>query len=376
MSIPPDMAKTGKTFVQLKAAEEVRNSPQWPVPKLVNGALQVSPSQLSLLQRCRRQWGFKYLFEREPNFEGVAAAAGKAFHAALQARYVHKTVTPEIEEQMLAEVRKGFDGVEVPMDDYRNCGRILSAVKAYNEHYQEEPFETLAVEMPVVVNIGSVDLPPHFWLKLAEHGGIAPHLHLSARYLAIDMKAIIDRLVRWPDGLVMVGDTKTSKEWKASHQTMWKRAGAPKAYAYAVQWLAQHHPELGLPRKVHGFMLDSAVIRREEATLKRPRKEGKKDHEFQRMRFYYSQEDIEEWRVNALRMVRETLLEWAEGDLGFNETNCSSYYGRVCPFLDVCDHSSWLQRRTVLAMDKFKDKGKNIFDNTDSAVLSEEDNEA
>lgn len=337
--------------------------PQWPAPSLMDGALQVSPSQLSLLQRCRRQWGFKYLFNRELATEGVSASAGKAFHAALQARYMAKALTPQVEGAMRDALAKGFEGVEVPLDDYRTLGRYQEALKAYNEHHAQEPFETLAVEMPVVVTIGDVHMPGRFWERMGMRDFHDSLTEGNSGVLRVDMKAIIDRLVRWPDGLVMVADTKTSKDWKASHQVMWERSAAPKAYAYAIQWLAEKHPELGLPRRVHGFMLDSVVIRRSDEQLKRPRKaDGPKAHEFQRLLFHFSAEKVEEWRVNALRTVRQALLEWAEGDLGFEESACSNWYGRTCSYIDVCRMDDWHQRRLVLSFDKFKERSNSVFD--------------
>lgn len=345
------------------------SNPQWPAPQLVNGALQVSPSQLALLHRCKRQWGFKYLFRREPRFEGISALVGKAFHAALQVRYMQRSVTPRVEQAMRQKVMEGFQGLEVPADDFRTQGRYEKALEAYNAHYKEEPFETLAVEMPLVVPVGSVRLPGIFWDRLKD----LPFGSVAIGSLPIHLKLIIDRLIRYPDGLCMVADTKTSKDWKQSHYTMWKRSGAPKAYAWAVQEMARLHPELGLPRKVHGFLLDSVVIRREESTLKRKRKEGIEDHQFQRLVFPYTPELLEEWRVNALRQVREVLEEWAEGDLGFNETACGNFYGRVCPFIDVCEESHWSKRRLVLSFDKFQDKKEGLFGEKVANVVEAEE---
>lgn len=329
-----------------------------PLPLLDGDTLVVSPSQLSLLQRCHRHWGYKYLYRRELAARSVSAAAGKAFHAAVEAWQRVGRIAGS--EQALVEGRdklvKGFEGVEVPEDDYRTLGRYQKVLDAYTAHYRDEPMTTLGNEIPVTVPLGEVEAK-------------------SGTPVKVLIKGIVDRLVRWPDGTVMVGDTKTTKDWRESHQKMWERASAPKAYCWGLMEMARREPALKLPPRVHGFMLDSVVVRREGATLKRPRKAGIEDHEFRRALFYYSDAQLVEWRENALLWVKTMLWQLGtSGDLSFNETACSNFYGKTCPFLDVCNEADD-KRALVLSFDKYKDYEPSPFERPGEAVSAEEEGE-
>lgn len=202
----------------------------WPPLTLLDGSnLVVSPSQLALMQRCPRQWGFKYLHRREPAGRSVSAAAGKAFHAALEPRNRHKgPLTPAVEEEMRQKLVDGFQGLEIPDDEYRNLGRYQRVLDAYNVHWRDEEIETLAVEVPIMVPVGDIHLPYE-----SPFGALESNDVRCQRTVHLHLKGIVDRLVRHRHhGLVLVGDTKTTKDWRASNQVMWERASAPKAYCY------------------------------------------------------------------------------------------------------------------------------------------------
>lgn len=348
----------------------------WPPLTLLDDSnLVVSPSQLALMQRCPRQWGFKYLHRREPAGRSVSAAAGKAFHAALEPRNRHKgPLTPVVEEEMRQKLVDGFQGLEIPDDEYRNLGRYQRVLDAYNVHWRDEEIETLAVEVPIMVPVGDIHLP-----YKSPFGALESLDVQCARVVHLHLKGIVDRLVRHKrHGLVLVGDTKTTKDWRASNQVMWERASAPKAYCWGVMELARLQPDLGLPTQVHGFLLDSVVVRREASTLKRPRKEGIEDQSFQRIIYPYEASHLVEWRRNALALVKSVLLQLVDGDLVMNESSCSNFYGRTCPYIDVCNEpdDGTGKRELVLSFDKFKPYEPSPFEKVADAVTSEEDSEA
>lgn len=364
----------------------------WPPLTLLDGSnLVVSPSQLALMQRCPRQWGFKYLHRREPAGRSVSAAAGKAFHAALEPRNRHKgPLTPAVEEEMRQKLVDGFQGLEIPDDEYRNLGRYQRVLDAYNVHWRDEEIETLAVEVPIMVPVGDIVLPANapfgdLWCSdpdapkvISPFGNFEPQGLQRFRIVHLHLKGIVDRLVRHKrHGLVLVGDTKTTKDWRASNQVMWERASAPKAYCWGVMELARLQPDLGLPTQVMGFMLDSVVVRREASTLKRPRKEGIEDQSFQRIIYPYEASHLVEWRRNALALVKSVLLQLVDGDLVMNESACSNFYGRSCGYLDVCNEpdDGTGRRAMILGFDKFADYKPSPFEKVADAVTSEEDSE-
>lgn len=328
-------------------------SMKWPELKLEDDTLLVSPSQISLMQRCLRQWGIKYILNREPARDAVSAGSGKSFHSALEPRFKAPKgiITPAVIEEMHANLLKGFAGLVVPEDDYRTLGRYQRLLDAYNAHYRHEDITTLGVEIPIMVQIGT--------------------LTYKGRPVRILMKAIIDRLVRTGDGLVLVADTKTSKDWRPSNQVMWERSAAPKAYTWGIMELARLHPELGLPTVVHGFLLDSVIVRREEATLQRPRRNGVADQIFQRLVYSYSRPQLEEWRSNALMWINTMLRQLEDGDLSHNESQCSSWFGRTCPMIDVCCEPNPDRRAHLLSFDVFQDRRPSPFEKVHEGVESE-----
>lgn len=325
----------------------------WPPIKIEDDTLTFSPSQISLMQRCTRQWGYKYILNREPATDSVSSGSGKAFHSALEPRFKapRGVITPGVVEAMHLNLLKGFQNVQIPEDDYRTLGRYQRLLDAYNAHYKNEQLTTLGVEIPIMVQVGT--------------------LTYQGRPIRILMKAIIDRLVRTGDGLVLVADTKTSKDWRPSNQVMWERAAAPKAYTWGVMELARLAPELGLPPVVHGFMLDSVVVRREEATLRSPRRNGVADQVFQRIVYSYTREQLEEWRRNALLWIEGMLRQHEQGELSHNESQCSSWFGRTCPYINICCEPDAKKRKFLLSFDVFQDRRPSPFEKVHEGVESE-----
>lgn len=320
---------------------------------LQNGALVISPSGLDLLKSCMRHWGYKYLHLRERNTPMAARTAGKALHAALQARYqTARSAAPDeaaIEAMNAALAAEFSKAGEMPLDEWRSEARYREVVRFYNEHYGAENFEVLACELPLGVPLGVIRGPE----------GELPVL----------LKGIIDRLVRFPDNTHWVMDTKTMSQWKESQQSFWQAAAAPKAYAWGVQELARLEPELGLPATVTGFYLEAVVVRKPfaESTLAKAAKSEayaaklEPRTEFKRLPFFYNQATLTEWRQNTLTWLQIMVDAHAAGALPFNERHCASWYGGSCPFWDVCSVPEE-QRALVLGSDLYRSYERSPFD--------------
>lgn len=307
---------------------------QWPpLPLDASGALHVSVSQLDKFKTCPTFWGYQYLFRRERVAAPVPRAAGKALHAALEARYTGKDTTTQ--EQALVS---GFAGMDMSLDEYRTPARFLDVLRGYNQTWQKEPFTVLGAELGLSVPLGTVTTVAGTGLR---------------RDWPIILDSVIDLLVRWESGEVFVMDTKTMNRWGDMQLVQWENAGAPKGYAWAVQEARRLGLRDDLPERVHGFCLNAVVIR---PPLKRTSVagDGLPRTEYHRHRCYYSQAHLEEWRANTLLWV-ETLLRYvAAGAFPMNERSCANHYGARCPFLDVCSVPPE-QRELVLATDLFQD---------------------
>lgn len=318
-----------------------------PALTLVDGALQVSPTQLDDMRRCFTYWGYKHVHRREPNTPAPERDCGKAGHAGLQAYGEARLAGATEADARLAmtdAVTAAFRSITVPDDEaWRTPVRYNEALDGYLDHYGVEPFEVLGVEVAFSVPLGSVST-----LQPIANGGI------EAVSLPVVLRGIIDRVVRW-DNVVRVGDYKFKNDWGDAAQTQYSRDPQFKLYAWALRHVQQSgtRPELGQPSDVTGSVIDAIVLRKplgEGRASKLPRTE------YRRVHYPYTLQQLEESRQMALGWVRMALQQHAEGRFIQSEGNCSFFYGkRKCPFLDVCNVPED-QRALVLGSDYFRDK--------------------
>lgn len=338
-----------------------------PSLELIDGAMVISPSQLELVRTCPALWWYRYGWRRVRDKAVAARDGGSAFDKALNIRYRalgSAAVTPAIEQAMLTAIDKGFAGLDLPLEEYRTPTRYREVIQAYNQHWREEPFEVLAVQLPFMVELG--------WVNQS-----IASIQLPARPMRILLHGILDLLVRNRDsGMVLIMDTKTANEWNEGRAAEYENHAQMKAYSWAIpevrkQAITRGVNEAtltGLPPVVHGCMLNSVVIRKplSEATLVKAAKSEayaaklKPRTEFKRMIFSYSQERLEEWRRDALMWV-EMALGWvARGQFPQNEKSCAFHYGSRCGYLDVCALPRE-QRPLMLGSDMFKDYERGPF---------------
>lgn len=324
---------------------------------LLGDALVVSPSQLEQMKRCPQHWAFLNVHKRQANVPNIAAAAGKALHAALEVGYKLADREPalEVQARQREALHAGFRDLVLPDYEYRTEQRYTEVLDAYREHWQAEALETLGVELTFAVDLGSIAVPEAFWRS--QNSSAQPRLRIILR-------GIIDRLLRQRDGtdVIFVGDSKTMKSWNdygSGKTDEWAVNPQPRLYAYALNELQKQEPRLGLAGGVKGFLLDAIVIRepfsertQASAALKakaRPR------NEFHRHCYYYQPWELAEARDNALAWVAQVVQQHGTGTFLRNEHQCANWYGRRCPYWDVCGVPAD-QRALVLGSDVFKDK--------------------
>lgn len=333
-----------------------------------HSAFVVSPSQLETIRTCPRQFLYKYLHRRVEVVPDAATQGGKAFDQALNLRYQRlgaSAITPEVEAEQLAIIDRAYEGVELPLEEFRTPARYKEVVQAYNQHWGEEPFRVLGVQVPFMVELGDV-YPRHASTQGQELPGVVRVL----------LRGILDLFVQLGDYTIIV-DTKTSK---SDIGGSYDNSAQMKAYCWSLQELARTNPGAGLPPRVHAAMINGVTIRPpykegwspgkkfDDATGKWVRTAKSTDrprNDFMRtMPCFYSAERLEEWRQDTLLWV-ETALGWVtRGHFPQSENHCTfhqeaaftsyGYYGKPCPYLGVCSVPAE-QRAMVLASDMFMD---------------------
>ncbi len=384
-----------------------------------NDTLVVSPTQLEVIRTCARQWDYRYLYRRVEREVDAAKQGGKSFDAALNLRYQRcgsNPVDPATEAEMLALIDAAYEGVDLPLEEFRTPARYKEVLQAYNAYWKGLPYEVLGVQVPFALLVGEVPVPYEFWRQYAvmhfseaklepakpmtnargslcgtcdgtdahEHPclrctgcgvvGLAENMDkhhcvevqfnkLQKRTtVKVVVRGLIDAFTRLAEH-VLVRDTKTSKN---DIGNSYANSAQLKCYVWAMRELARLHPELGFPPEVHGAFIDGVVIRppyknenRKPTAADRPRNEF-----IATFPEFFTPERLEEWRADTLAHV-ETALGWvARGHFPQNERHCTFHmdaafknygtYGKNCPYLPVCTLPVG-QRPMALASDQFMD---------------------
>lgn len=296
-------------------------------------------SSFQLMCICPAMAAYKLLNKRERGGTAIERDAGKALHVALEHRYQKlgsAACDPGTEQEMLALLEREFAGLEAPLDTHLTLARCKEAIVEYNKARGVEPFKVLAVEMPYAVPLGVVHT----------RGVKLP------REIQIIWTGRSDLLTQWDGSEVHTTDHKSTSRWDQSKQAQFGVDDGQKGYAWSCQEVARLHPELGLPPRVHGFCVNNLTIRPE---YKRPPANGGLPRfEFNRLRFYWSQAMLEEWRTNTLAIIEGWLEHYERGYFPMHRRNCANLYGRACGYKDVDDVPPE-QREMVLKSDLYKD---------------------
>jgi hypothetical protein len=340
-------------------AAELEGSRPFPDPvpggrlELVGGdTFLLSHSTLEKIQHCPQLAGYHKCHGRVPAGPGSpAAGAGGALHDALKARYLDRRseATRYDWVQGEVEIEKAYSKMQMPEDDYRTQARMMDVFAGYAKAWPEEPFRILGCEIPFAVELGTVGIESRSHHPLsynAEHFGDGYWLNR----IRIVWRGLIDLLVDW-DGEIFVMDHKTMKDYGPMQLTQYENSGQAMGYAWAIQQLHASGAVPEFPARVHGFALNAIVVR---PLLTRPTAKSLPREEYHRQRWYYSQERLNEWRENTLLAAQIWLQQWASGRFVMNTGGCANFYGRACPYLQVCSLPPE-QRLLMLGTDLFAD---------------------
>lgn len=357
---------------------------------LTNNTLRVDNAMLEDWQTCPRLCAFKHAYKRVRAGTVAARDMGKAWHAGMASYYEDAYPTQEDIEIGYDKLRlttakitleSSYTDLELPEGDHRTLGRMLTVLEKYAEHWSPEQFVPLAVECPMEFELGEIDFPLDHDRQCYDANDT------RSTKCKIVYQGRMDLLVQWTDeatggaGQILVVDTKTMQQWEDSKkQTEYRRSAQLKGY----MWLVQKICEAGLWRKpmqvtlagdegireittstpwmdsilrddiqpslVYGYMYNAVIVRAESTKSKTPTPR----EEFKRLRFWPSQADLEEWRLNTLAMCADMLAADASGRWPEHHSSCASQWGRPCSHIEVCDAPPE-QRELGLSLDLFMD---------------------
>lgn len=360
--------------------------------------LVISPTQLEKMKSCMAMWRYNYIEGRVAARPSPARDGGKAFDDAMNLRYRRMgSAAPDdaCKAAMKQAVADAFIGIELPLEEWRTPARYQEVVELYNEQYGEEPFDVLGVQVPFEVALGEVDVDEKFWQIVwrdCEHDfkALPVNIHDEHRVTGLKCKkcngfawqddwdkgrpltyqdpvqvrlhGILDLLIRQRDsGLVLVCDTKTASRWEGRDQAVYDNSAQMKAYCWAVPEMrrqlgeAAGPPWATLPERVHGAMINAAVLRKPYVRASAAASaKAQPRTEFHRFVVTYSPERLEEWRRDTLLYVEQALACVARDHYPQNEKHCQHHFGGKCDYVDACV-SPASQRHMILDSDLFTD---------------------
>lgn len=299
--------------------------------------------------RCQTRFGYSYDVEIEPSTPKVELNFGKAVHAAMARRFNAEmdaqrnkaTLNPEwLAGEQRDLLTAHFDANPQPADEYRNAGRAMELVAAFNAAYPAFDWEVLGVEEKFSVEVGAVTL------DLVNERTLA----WEQEELPVYFEGTKDLVVAWHNGLWVV-DWKTSKDWnddlsKNRNLLEGRRSFQFRGYAWAERARAQHKRNggqdeegdlvAGGPRNslpvlgTTGFWL---VCR--PPYVRQPAKPTPREH-FHPEPFTFSAGELDEWRASFLDKAAAILRAWSTRNYDMAWGLACGGMGR-CPFYDVCE---------------------------------------
>jgi len=309
-----------------------------PLPLLDGDTFLIDNSRLENYTNCARKGQYTILHKRTSSYEKAALNFGRALHGAKQIRYILSGSGPAslyTQAKQLVFLDKWWELEPTPFDDYRSLGLAKDTVRNYNKNYGEEPFQlfkkpdgSYLVEEPFAVPLGTVVM----------NTGSPPEGDWSAnkKIIKVVWTGRIDLPVMVSTD-VWIMDHKTAG--RANDMREAQTSSALKGYGYA-HW------------KRFGVMPRGGIIN--QIVAKKPTKTKVTcPNEFNRQSFEFSEEIMEEWRINTLAVVSDLLRDHARGLFPMHTKNCRGVYG-LCEFHNVCSLSPSL-RSNALAGDEFKD---------------------
>lgn len=347
--------------------------PTPPLP-LVDGCFVADNSSLEKL-KCPR------LFENEVVRQRCLAdnKAGRNFGACLHkgwaVRYANcldKPITPAIVELQNEEMRQWLSENPQPPMNFRDLAHAQRVMKAYNAHYQQEPFKVLTApgwepgvlgqnlatgtkirwksgqpsigmfELEVSNPTGMVLNPENIALKLEV---FHPNRPLVERSFMLPIGEVdgtpcyysgkIDLAIEDSHGIWAGPDHKSAYMFGESFDSQMAVDGGQLGYTWAL-WQV-------LGRRPRGYIVDAVRIRRPNKEQRMAMEYGSYEtasapvdaNDFKRMPFDVTEETLSLWRENVLAQIKTIFFHARNNYYPMHRWNCTNKYGK-CDMYEAC----------------------------------------
>lgn len=208
-------------------------------------------------------------------------------------------------------ILKAYTDKPVGLDEWRTPDRALQAIQLYNKTYpiDAEPFKILprTVEMPFKIKLGEADLDS---LVQIHTGSI--HVKKVIVYWTGKIDALVDY------GSLLVMDHKTTSVISQQYYDDFIISSQMLGYTWASRKLGYD---------VKGLLLDVLGLRR-------PSKSGT-PNEFQRQRYFYSDEHLAEWEKDTFTHITDFLEHACRNYFAKSTKWCHGKFGE-CQYWDAC----------------------------------------
>lgn len=310
-----------------------------PLP-LIGGCLFIDNSSLERMV-CPREGQYSFIERRITADDKPALNFGGANHLAWSHRYKrcgNKAVTPEVAAEINDILSNHFFTTPNPVEDFRTLSLAQAFQKKYNEVYRDEPFTVmkntkgeLAVEQSFALLLGAWS--PFSVMIITEHEykigqpdrPWTIEALLSHGWIPIIYMGRIDLLLSDNEG-----------EWILDHKTAFMFG---QGFADEMAMTAQmpgycwaFGETFGrLPR---GYKVNAVRVRRPTKQEYIIDELVRKD-DFDRLSYYITQDNIDEWKENTLANIGELFVRHAKGNFPMQRKQCRNKYGQ-CQFFNVC----------------------------------------
>jgi hypothetical protein len=310
-----------------------------PLP-LTDGCFLIDNSTLEGFTTCPRSTEYSKLRKRISAGNKPSLNFGSAIHAALEYRYKtskNTALTDSQWQEQAAVVEAHFATNPPAEDDYRTPSWAIDVLKKYNSIYNVEPFNVL------VDKDGNTLCELSFALPLFTYE-VPSRLHgMTVEKIPVIYTGRIDLPVSW-DGQLWVLDHKTTSMLGQSYFDQATMSAQQLGYLWAAQELTG--------KKFAGFVINA--IRVKQPPMKP--KDGLDSwwrESFQRQRFHVTDQQIAEWKINCIALVREFFFHYESDCFPMKTAWCSGKYGK-CQYFDVCSLPS-SSRETMLGSTMYEE---------------------
>lgn len=354
--------------------------------------------------RCQTRFGYSYDAGIEPTTPKVELNFGKAVHAAQALRFETERDAKGAADMAILEplqrtlLTTHFDAHPQPADEYRNAGRAIELVRAFNATHPAFDWEVLGVEERFEVEVGTVDL-----MTVTEK--LVGSETATRTAIPVYFAGTKDLIVAWHNGIWIV-DWKTTKDWnddlsKNRNLLEGRRSFQFRGYAWAereaqrvrIAKLSEEHggfckgcgntidPDVchcGDLISLHGYSsghspvpmgctcgyADQSQFPKPDQRLVRPilgtcgfwlvcrppyvrppAKPTPREH-FHCEPFAFKDHELEEWRASFLDKAAAILRAWSTRNYDMAWGLACGGIGR-CPFYDICETAPE-QRQTLI----------------------------